>query len=133
LSKKSRPSVSIKDRTDCWPADLGPFIWPHTSSWASLNPAIPYMKRQSCTGSGEMARVARTLLAKDRLKGVACSRVAQTCSCDGGSVGMVDMCKRVKGSICRVVGDPQLGINRLGSPNFSDMKTRSSTFNVDNK
>jgi hypothetical protein len=51
------------------PVDLGPFIWPHTSSRASLNPAIPYMKRQSHTGSGEMARVARTLLAKDRLKG----------------------------------------------------------------
>jgi hypothetical protein len=63
-----------------------------------------------------MARVARSLLAKDRLKGVVCSRVAWTCSCDGGSMGMVDMCKRVKASICRVVGDPQLGINRFGSP-----------------
>jgi hypothetical protein len=63
-----------------------------------------------------MARVARTLLAKDRLKGVVCSRVAWTCSCDGGSVGMVDMCKIVKGGICHVVGDPQLGINRFGSP-----------------
>jgi hypothetical protein len=42
--------------------------------------------------------------------------VARTCSCGGGSVGMVDMCKRVKRSICRVVGDPQLGINRFGSP-----------------
>jgi hypothetical protein len=31
-------------------------------------------------------------------------------------VGMVDMCKRVAGSICRVVGDPQLGINRFRSP-----------------
>jgi hypothetical protein len=29
---------------------------------------------------------------------------------------MVDMCKKVKGSIYRVVGDPQLGINRFGSP-----------------
>jgi hypothetical protein len=38
-----------------------------------------------------MARVARTLLAKDRLKRVVCSRVARTCSCSGGSVGMVDM------------------------------------------
>jgi hypothetical protein len=63
------PSESIKDRTDCWPAGLGPFIWPHTSSWLSLNSAIPYMKRQSRTRSGEMARVARTLLATDRLKG----------------------------------------------------------------
>jgi hypothetical protein len=53
-----------------------------------------------------MARVARTLLAKDHLKGVVCSRVARTCSCDEESVGMVVMCKRVKGSICRVVGDP---------------------------
>jgi hypothetical protein len=80
-----------------------------------------------------MARVARILLARDRLKGVVCSRVARTYSCDGGSVGMVDMCKRIKESICRVVGDPQLGINRFGSPNLSDMKTRSSTFSVDNK
>jgi hypothetical protein len=48
-------------------------------------------------------------------------------------VGIVDMCKRVKRSICRVVGDPQLGINRFGSPNFSDMKTGSSTLIVDNK
>jgi hypothetical protein len=40
---------------------------------------------------------------------------------------------RVKCYICRVVGDPQLGINRFGSPNFSDMKTGSSTFSVDNK
>jgi hypothetical protein len=86
-------SVSIKDCTDCWPADLGPFIWPHTSSWVSLNPAIPNMKRQSRTGSGsgEMARVARTLLATGRLKGVVCSWVAQTSSCGGGSVGMVDV------------------------------------------
>jgi hypothetical protein len=40
-----------------------------------------------------MARVARTLLAKDRLKGVVCSRVARTYSCSGRSVGMVDICK----------------------------------------
>jgi hypothetical protein len=40
---------------------------------------------------------------------------------------------RVKCYICRVVGDPQLGINRFGSPNFSDMKTGSSTLIVDNK
>jgi hypothetical protein len=66
-----------------------PWIWDRVS----LNPAIPYMKRQSRTGSGEMASVARTLLAKDRLKGVVCSRVAQTCSCSGGSVGMVGICK----------------------------------------
>jgi hypothetical protein len=55
--------VSIKDHTDCWPTNLGPFIWPHTLSFVSLNPAIPYMKRQSRTGSGEMVRVACTHLA----------------------------------------------------------------------
>ena len=52
-----------------------------------------------------------------RLDGrVMCSRVARTSSCGGGSVGMIDMCKTVKGGICRVVGDPQLGINRFWSP-----------------
>jgi hypothetical protein len=40
---------------------------------------------------------------------------------------------RVKCYICRVVVDPQLGINRFGSPNFKDMKTGSSTLIVDNK
>jgi hypothetical protein len=40
---------------------------------------------------------------------------------------------RVKCYICHVVGDPQLGINRFGSSNFSDMKTGSSTLIVDNK
>ena len=40
---------------------------------------------------------------------------------------------RVKCYICRVVRDPQLGINRFGSPNFADMKTRSSILIVDNK
>jgi hypothetical protein len=43
-----------------------------------------------------MARVARTLLATDRLKGVVCSRVARTCSCSGGSVGMVDICNELR-------------------------------------
>jgi hypothetical protein len=42
-------------------------------------------------------------------------------------------CTRVKCYICRVVGDPQLGISRFGSPNFSDIKTGSSTLIVDNK
>jgi hypothetical protein len=55
--------MSIKDYTDCCPTDLGPFIWPHTSSWVSLNPAIPYVKRQSRNGSAEMARVVCTHLA----------------------------------------------------------------------
>jgi hypothetical protein len=40
---------------------------------------------------------------------------------------------RVKCYICRVAGDPQLSINRFGSPNFSDMKTGSLTLIVDNK
>jgi hypothetical protein len=40
---------------------------------------------------------------------------------------------RVKYYICHVVGNPQLGINRFGSRNFSDMKTRSLTLIVDNK
>jgi hypothetical protein len=40
---------------------------------------------------------------------------------------------RVKCYICRVVRDPQLGISRFGSPNFSDIKTGSSTLIVDNK
>jgi hypothetical protein len=52
--------VSIKDRTDFRHADLGPFSWSHTSSWVSLNPATPYVKRQSHTRSGEMAGVAYT-------------------------------------------------------------------------
>jgi hypothetical protein len=69
-----------------------PWIWDRVI----LNLTIPYMKRQSRTGSGEMARVARTLLATDRLKGVVCSRVARTCSCSGGSVGMVDICNELR-------------------------------------
>ena len=35
---------------------------------------------------------------------------------------------RVKCYICRVIGDPQLGINRFGSPYFSDKKTWSLTY-----
>jgi hypothetical protein len=56
--------VSIKERTDCRPVDLEPFSWPHNSTWVSLNPATPYVKRQSRTGSGEMAGVACTHLAR---------------------------------------------------------------------
>jgi hypothetical protein len=40
---------------------------------------------------------------------------------------------RVKRYICRVLGDLQLGINRFGSPYFSDMKTGSLTVIVDKK
>jgi hypothetical protein len=64
LSWRGRPSVSIKDRTNCRHVDIGPFSCPHTSSWVSLNWATPYVKRQSCTGSGEMAGVACTHLAR---------------------------------------------------------------------
>jgi hypothetical protein len=39
-------------------------LQPHTLVWdrVNLNPAIPYVKRQSHTGSGEMAGVACALL-----------------------------------------------------------------------
>jgi hypothetical protein len=64
--------------------------------------------------------------------GVLSSRLAETRSGLEKPVGESTYA-RVKCYICRVVGDPQLGINRFGLPNFSDMKTRSSTFSVDNK
>jgi hypothetical protein len=67
LSWRGRPSLSIKDNTDGRLIDLGPFIWPHTSSWVSLNPATTYVKRQSRTGSGKMAGEACTHLACDWL------------------------------------------------------------------
>jgi hypothetical protein len=57
LSRKGRPSVSIKDRSYCWPTDLGPFNWPHASSWVSLASAGPIPEQLARTGSGEMARV----------------------------------------------------------------------------
>jgi hypothetical protein len=47
--------------------------------------------------------------------GVLCSRVASTCSGLEKPVGELTYA-RVKCYICRVVGDPQLGINRFGSP-----------------
>jgi hypothetical protein len=40
---------------------------------------------------------------------------------------------RVKCYICPMVGDPQLGINRFGSPLLLDMKTGSLPYIVDNK
>jgi hypothetical protein len=49
--------MSLKDRNDCWPADLGPFNWPHASSWVSLASAGPTLERPARNGSGEMARV----------------------------------------------------------------------------
>jgi hypothetical protein len=41
LSRKGRPSVSFKDRTESRLADLGPFNWPHASSWVSLASVEP--------------------------------------------------------------------------------------------
>jgi hypothetical protein len=64
--------------------------------------------------------------------GVLCSRVARTRSGLEKPDGELTYA-RVKCYICRVVGDPHLGINRFGSPNFSDMKTGSSPLIVDNK
>jgi hypothetical protein len=61
-----------------------------------------------------MARVARTLLAKDRLKGVVCSQVAQTCSCSGGSVGTVDICKSHEKHVVWL--EILSCVNRFGSP-----------------
>jgi hypothetical protein len=141
LSRKGRSSVSLKDRSDCWPADLGPFNWPHASSWVSFASVGPIPEQLARTGSGEMARVACTLRGK-RLEGgvlysrkhgghhgesnvyqpgqwldggVLYSRVAWTRSGlekPGGELTYA----RVKCYIYRVVGDPQLSINRFGSP-----------------
>jgi hypothetical protein len=46
--------VLIKDRNDCWPADLGPFNWPHASSWVSLASVGPIPEQLARIGSGEM-------------------------------------------------------------------------------
>jgi hypothetical protein len=64
LSRQSRPSASIKDRTVDWPVVVETLQLARVWDRVSLNPAIPYVKRQSRTGSGEMARVACTLLAQ---------------------------------------------------------------------
>jgi hypothetical protein len=69
LSRKGRPSVSIKDRSDCWPADLGPFNWPHASSWVSLASVGPIPERPARNGSGEMARVSCIHLARGWMVG----------------------------------------------------------------
>jgi hypothetical protein len=61
--------VSLKDRSDCWPVDLGPFNWPHASSCVSFASVGPIPEQLARTGSVEMARVACTLRGK-RLEGV---------------------------------------------------------------
>jgi hypothetical protein len=69
LSRKGRPPVSFKDRNDYWPADLGPFNWPHASSWISLASAGPIPERPARNGSGEMARVLCIHLARGWMVG----------------------------------------------------------------
>jgi hypothetical protein len=48
---------SIKDSNESRLADLGPFNWPHASSWVSLALAGPILERLARNGSGEMVRV----------------------------------------------------------------------------
>ena len=74
LSRKGRPSVSLKDRTESRLADLGPFNWPHASSWVSFASVGPIPEQLARTGSGEMARVACTLRGKRLEGGVLYSR-----------------------------------------------------------
>jgi hypothetical protein len=64
--------------------------------------------------------------------GVLSSRLAGTRSCLE-KPGCELTYARVKRYICRVVGDPHLGTNHFGSPNFSDTKIGSSTLIVDKK
>jgi hypothetical protein len=69
LSRKGRPFVSFKDRNDCWPANLGPFKWPHASSWVSFASVGPIPKQIARTGSGEKAGVTCTHLASGWMVG----------------------------------------------------------------
>jgi hypothetical protein len=69
LSRKSRPSVSLKDRFESRLADLGPFNWPHASSWVSLASARPIPEQLARTGSGETARVTCAHLASGWMVG----------------------------------------------------------------
>jgi hypothetical protein len=115
LSWRARPSVLIKDRTNCRPVDLEPFSSPHTSSWVSMNPTTSYVKRQSRTVSGEMAGVACTHQARGWM--VEC----RTLGWHGPVHAVEDPWEwwtytRVKCYLCRVVGNPQLRINRFESP-----------------
>ena len=57
MSRKGHSSVLIKDRSDYWPIDLGPFNWPYALSWVSLASAGPIPGQLAHTGSGEMAGV----------------------------------------------------------------------------
>jgi hypothetical protein len=61
--------VSIKDRNESRLADLGPFNWPHASSWVSIASAGPIPERSAHNGSGEMARVSCIHLSKGWMVG----------------------------------------------------------------
>jgi hypothetical protein len=61
--------MSIKDHSDCWPVDLGPFNWPHASSLVSLASVGPILERLARNGSGEMARVSCIHLARGWMVG----------------------------------------------------------------
>jgi hypothetical protein len=72
--------------------------WPHALEMGQgkLEPGYSICEKTIAHWELRDGRVACTLLAKYRLKRVVCSRVAQTCSCSGGSMGMVDICKSYK-------------------------------------
>jgi hypothetical protein len=61
--------VSFKDRKESRLADLGPFNWPHASSWVSLASAGPILERSAYNGSGEMSRVLCIHLARGWMVG----------------------------------------------------------------
>jgi hypothetical protein len=82
--------------------------WPHAT--VSLRPRlVHHVNGRPRTGSGEMARVACTLVAKGWIGGVLCSRVALDLVTFWRIRVKVDIC-RFESCICRVVRDPQLGI-----------------------
>jgi hypothetical protein len=61
--------VSLKEHNEIRLADLGPFNWPHASSWVSLASAGPIPERSARNGSGEMARVSCIHLARGWMVG----------------------------------------------------------------
>jgi hypothetical protein len=61
--------VSFKDRNESRLTDLGPFNWPHVSSWVSLALARQILERSARNGSGEMARVSCIHLARGWMVG----------------------------------------------------------------
>jgi hypothetical protein len=85
-----------------------------TTHMINVSPSTAILLRdgQQRTRSGEMARVACTLVAKGWIGGVLCSQVAWTWTRLGGSVIWVHICK-LKCCICRVVRKPRLGIKAV--------------------